>query len=96
MHEWGTFTCVAGSDGVLLSGLEVEEHALPPFVYSHAGFAPADKGWSHPVHGVTVKMETPVLYFYSDQARSVRVDVGFRGGSISQWYPQRTGGEQAP
>lgn len=96
VHEWGTFTAVHASDGTLLSGLEREEHRLPNFVRSHAGFSPADKGWSRPVKNVTIKMETPVLYFYSDTERKVRVDVGFRGGSISQWYPERTDGELMP
>lgn len=93
VHEWGTFTSVSGSDGALLPGLEREEQQLPPFVYSHAGFSPANKGWSRPVANVTIKMETPVIYFYSDEPRSVTVDVKFHGGSISQWYPQRSGGE---
>ena len=96
VHEWGTFTVVVGSTGGMLPGLEVEEAGLPAFVGSFAGFAPANKGWNRPVSGVTVKMETPVLYFYSHQPRTVRVDVGFRGGSISQWYPARTGGEELP
>ena len=96
VHEWGTFTAVSGSDGVLLSGLEVEEHRLPPFVLSHAGFAPAIKGVARPVRGATIKMETPVLYFYSDEPLTARVEVGFRGGTISQWYPERVAGEQLP
>lgn len=96
VHEWGTFTTVSGSDGSLLSGLEVEEERLPNFVHSHNGFAPADKGWSRPVRNVTVKMETPVIYFYSDRERAVHVDVRFDGGSISQWYPGRSGGEMLP
>src|SRR6478735_876596 len=37
LHEWGTFTTVAGSDGVLLAGLEREEASLPLFSYSHFG-----------------------------------------------------------
>lgn len=93
VHEWGTFTTVGGSDGELLSGLEREEHALPPFVLSHAGFSPANKGWSRPLANVTVKMETPVLYFYSRVPQIVNIEVRFQGGSISQWYPERTGGE---
>ena len=96
VHEWGTFTTVSGSDGVLLSGLQREEEALPSFVYSHAGFAPAIKGWARPLANVTVKMETPVIYFYSSTPQSVNVEVQFRGGSISQWYPERTGGESLP
>jgi hypothetical protein len=93
VHEWGTFTTVNGSDGGQLPGLEVEEETLPNFVHSLAGFAPANKGWSRPVRGVTVKMETPVVYFYANQPCAVRLEVGFNGGSISQWYPNRTAGE---
>ena len=37
VHEWGTFTTVSGSDGVLLTGLQREEETLPPFVHSHLG-----------------------------------------------------------
>lgn len=96
VHEWGTFTSVVGSDGRMLSGLEVEEERVPAFVRSFPGFAPLHKGLSSPLRGVTVKMETPVLYFYSDVPRTVEVRVGFKGGSISQWYPERTGGEAAP
>jgi len=96
VHEWGTFTLVVGSDGRMLSGLEVEEESLPPFVLGLAGYSSASKGIARPVSGVTVKMETPVLYFYSDEPRTVRVEVGFRGGAITQWYPDRIGGEQLP
>ncbi len=96
VHEWGTFTSVVGSTGGMLAGLEVEEAALPSFVGSLAGFAPTNKGWDRPVSGVTVKMETPVLYFYSSAPFTARVEVGFHGGSISQWYPGRLDGEQLP
>jgi hypothetical protein len=117
LHEWGTFTTVAGSDGVLLAGLEREEAPLPVFTYSHFGLENGNlprglqeitrrhgampafimmKGIGRPVAGVTVKMETPVIYFHSDQAFDVSVKVGFQGGTISQWYPDRTGGEVLP
>lgn len=96
VHEWGTFTSVHASDGTLLSGLEREEHRLPNFVRSHAGFSPANKGWDRPVKNVTIKMETPVLYFYAEKETPVTVDVGFNGGSISQWYPERSAGEELP
>jgi hypothetical protein len=93
VHEWGTFTSVSGSDGVMLPGLEAEEERLPPFVRTIDGLSPFYKGISRPVRNVTVKMETPVLYFYSPVARSARVEVDFVVGSISQWYPERAEGE---
>lgn len=98
-HEWGTFTTVHGSDGSYLSGLYKEEEHLPNFVYSHSGFSPdpsVQKGLYKPAEAVTVKMETPVIYFYSDQSFDVEVKVDFPNGSISQWYPQRNDGEENP
>ena len=96
VHEWGTFTAVHAPDGALLPGLEREEERLPNFVHSHAGFAPANKGWSRPVANVTVKMETPVLYVYSPAPFRLHAAVDFIGGSISQWYPERVAGEVLP
>jgi hypothetical protein len=120
LHEWGTFTTVSGSDGVLLEGLEREEEPLPEFVHAHLGlengqrpdfaqyqefynkygsvnFGTGSKGLGRrPVKGVKVKMETPVIYFHSADAFHVHVKVGFEGGTISQWFPQRSGGETLP
>jgi hypothetical protein len=36
----------------------------------------------------TVRMETPVLYFYSPRALTVSVHVDFSRGMITEWYPQ--------
>jgi hypothetical protein len=43
-------------------------------------------------------METPVIYFHSEEKEEfpVHVKVGFNGGTISQWYPQRSAGEKLP
>lgn len=108
LHEWGTFTTVSGSDGGLLPGLQREEEGLPPFVHSHEGMenlgdvsgnpdgTVSIKGWIRPLKNVTVKMETPVIYFYTKEPFQAKVSVGFQGGSISQWYPARSGGETPP
>ena len=45
------------------------------------------------LQNVTVKMETPVIYFYGDDTKKVNVKVGFNGGTISQWYPERKAGD---
>src|SRR5690242_15521751 len=60
VHEWGTNTIVVGSDGTMQRGLHHEEEDLPGFVYDRvkAGRLPGSPS-------VEVKMETPVLYFYS-------------------------------
>ena len=81
LHEWGTFTTLAGSDGVLLEGVHADDHALPSFVHSRAG---SPEGFA----GAMVKMETPVIYLYSDRERDVSVRVGFPGGILTTWYPQ--------
>ncbi len=91
VHEWGTFTSVTGQDGRTLvwRPLTVESD-LPSFVYS------VDKGdtWRglrYPSKSgltVRVRMETPVLYFYSAEETTVKVRVRFPGGRITEWYPQ--------
>jgi hypothetical protein len=86
VHEWGTDTIVVGSDGSLQRGLHHEEEDLPGFVYDRVkagtllGTMPS----------VTIKMETPVTYFYSDQPLSVQASVSFPKGVLTQWYPQVT------
>lgn len=41
----------------------------------------------------TIRMETPVLYFYSPKAMKLDVSINFPQGSIGEWYPQRKSGE---
>jgi hypothetical protein len=36
----------------------------------------------------TVRMETPVMYFYSSHELEARVKVAFPHGLITEWYPQ--------
>jgi hypothetical protein len=84
VHEWGTFTTVSGSNGTVLVGLHHDEEALPKFVYHRSRM---EKGFD----GMQVKMETPVIYIYSDAEREVAVKVGFPKGAMTQWYPQVRG-----
>ncbi|MFI5264114.1 MAG: hypothetical protein ACHQM6_06335, partial [Candidatus Kapaibacterium sp.] len=95
VHEWGTFTTLTGSDGILLPGLYYEEEYLPYFVQNFSGFNGTGyhKGFNFDCENVTVKMETPVIYFYSNKARQVSVRVDYPGGALSQWYPSRSDGE---
>lgn len=81
VHEWGTFTSMQGSDGVVLEGLYHEEAELPSFVYRRS----AQK---YATAGIRMKMETPVIYFYSDIERTAQVRVDFPQGVMTQWYPQ--------
>lgn len=87
VHEWGTDTIVVGSNGSLQRGLHHEEEDLPAFVYDRLK-AGASIGAGNPISpSVTIKMETPVTYFYSDVPRSVRAKVSFPQGVLTQWYP---------
>ncbi|GEM_PF-353505 len=90
VHEWGTFTTLNSSAGNPLGGLYVDASRLPAFVHGlpYFNFDPL-KGWASldRLRNVTVKMETPVLYFYAQKETPVDVLVRFNGGTISQWYP---------
>lgn len=98
VHEWGTFTSVAGRDGAPLSWRPLSfESDLPEFVYSIDDGASWEGALRYPTksaRAVTVRMETPLLYFYTKAETNVSVKVNFTGGTITEWYPQRarTGG----
>ena len=79
VHEWGTFTSVAGQDGSALQWLpQGGPTDLPCFVERGFYFKGFMRG--------TVRMETPVLYFYTPRDVSVSVKVGFRQGLITEWF----------
>jgi hypothetical protein len=86
VHEWGTFTSVAGADGVPLVWNPFSGPTdLPRFVHRPdplLGYL--DKRAYRP----TIRMETPVLYFYSGRETAVSVKVDFPRGAITEWYPQ--------
>jgi hypothetical protein len=89
-HEWGTFTSIAGKDGVALEWRPLNGPSdLPKFVHS---IGEAD-GLRHNLRGkrsltASVRMETPVIYFYSEKEMDVSVKVDFPKGRITEWYPQ--------
>lgn len=87
VHEWGTFTSMLGSTGQTLEGLHHEEEALPSFVHARSSATVGMKGLEMPPTGVTQKLETPVLYFYTKTAQAVQVHVDFPQGIVSQWFP---------
>jgi hypothetical protein len=81
VHEWGTFLAMNGSDGVGLEGMYHEEHSLPGFVHARSRDQLR-------LPSVSLKGETPVIYFYTDRAQEARIDVKFPKGIWTQWYPQ--------
>ncbi|HYG78939.1 MAG TPA: hypothetical protein VD861_01045, partial [Pyrinomonadaceae bacterium] len=91
VHEWGTFTSIAGRDGVALEWRPLSGTSdLPRFVHS---IDEGDGGLRHRQKGkgdlrASVRMETPVLYFYAPAEMNVSVKVDFPKGKITEWYPQ--------
>ncbi len=95
VHEWGTFTGFAGSDGVHLPfGIDIGSE-LPEFVLNrkeqatrqHVKLTDFDlftKGGG--VYALQ-RMETPVVYFYTSQPRDVTVAVDFPQGLLTEFYP---------
>jgi hypothetical protein len=93
-HEWGTFTSVQGADGVPIEWNPLIKTDLPKFVYSRAFVS----SYGRNVTTVDVKsampsfvrMETPVIYFYSEEERTADVRVSMPQGRITEWYPRAT------
>jgi hypothetical protein len=96
VHEWGTFTSIAGKNGMAIDWRPLNGASdLPKFVYTEAGnngfrgtygekFESGQKGNVL----AKVRMETPVIYFYTPNEMEVSVDVSFPQGKITEWYPQ--------
>jgi hypothetical protein len=81
-HEWGTFTSIAGRDGHAAEWLPLTgSRDLPSFVehFQTVDFKGGLRG--------TVRMETPVLYFYTNRPTTLSVHVSFAQGLITEWYP---------
>jgi hypothetical protein len=82
VHEWGTFTAVADANGRALSWSPLQHSAdLPCFV--HRLSATGIK-----LSMGTVRMETPVLYFYATRPATLSVRVAFPEGLLTEWYPR--------
>jgi hypothetical protein len=81
VHEWGTFTSIAGADGraIAWNPLNAQDD-LPCFV-KRLRVGPKWTLWG------TVRMETPVLYFYAANDVTVDVTVRFNQGAITEWFP---------
>jgi hypothetical protein len=83
VHEWGTFTSVAGVNGEPVPWRSYGGPSdLPCFVERFGGFKR--------IVYETVRMETPVLYFYGSREISAAVKVLFPKGTITEWFPKAT------
>ncbi len=94
VHEWGTFTSIAGKNGMAIDWRPLAETSdLPKFVYTIDGGSGFRNTYESTLKGKTktlakVRMETPVIYFYTKHEQEVSVKVDFPSGKITEWYPQ--------
>lgn len=90
VHEWGTFTSIAGKDGVALEWRPLNGPPdLPKFVHTiQQGNLGLREATAKADLSAKVRMETPVIYFYSNNDMDVDLKVDFPKGQITEWYPQ--------
>lgn len=82
VHEWGTFTSVAGEDGTAERWVSLSPPADLPCFVNHLTAQCIKCGQ------VRVRMETPVIYFYAPEPVTASVHVDLPTGLITEWYPQ--------
>jgi hypothetical protein len=100
VHEWGTFTSLQDESGTAIGGINTDDEPVPPFVHRLDGFSllnasqvppPFFKGVVSCHPDVTMRLETPVIYFHPPvgmtDIQSLSVDVQFYGGWLSEFYP---------
>lgn len=100
VHEWGTFTSLQDESGNAVGGINTDDEPVPKFVHRYADFllltptqvpaiffqgAPS----CHP--DVTMRLETPVIYFHpppsQPNVQGVNVKAMFRGGWLTEYFP---------
>jgi hypothetical protein len=98
VHEWGTFTSVAGRDGAAVEWRPLlAPDDLPNFVYGSGGVRGPDRRALFVKLDLRslVRMETPVLYFYADEPTEVSAKVEFPKGFLTEWYPAAKEGRRS-
>jgi hypothetical protein len=100
VHEWGTFTSFQDADGATIPGINVDDEPVPAFVHRMPG-SPIRRAGAYPAHwsqgapschaDVTLRLETPVLYFYPRAGfrfdERIDVEANFPGGWLTEFYP---------
>ncbi|HKE93581.1 MAG TPA: hypothetical protein VKB34_04680 [Povalibacter sp.] len=99
VHEWGTFTSFQDHDGATIAGINVDDEPVPEFVhrltglhiYTNSAHFTA-KGVATCHKDVTLRLETPVLYFYPGTAfpgdQSIDVTAAFPAGWLTEFFPR--------
>ncbi len=100
VHEWGTFTSLQDENGRAVGGINTDDEPVPEFVCDIAPTLlmpaapeappPLSKGIPRCHTDVTMRLETPVVYFHPREGfdRHFDVSVGFSAGWLTQFYPQ--------
>ena len=89
VHEWGTFTSIAGKDGLALEWRPLNGSSdLPKFVHTMQDGRGLRHGPTKADLTTVVRMETPVIYFYTNREMDITAEVKFPKGRITEWYPQ--------
>lgn len=97
-HEWGTFTTVHTEEGNTVEAInyleDYQKNVLPGFVHRISDFDPLIPFTKSSIKGhpdITMRLETPVLYFYPpanfDYNQKIDVNVIFHGGLLNEFYP---------
>ena len=102
VHEWGTFTTLQNEQGRELNAINIDDEPVPEFVHNLSPrlLSPTFltdyqrtrmKGLPRRHPHVSMRLETPVVYFYppADTPEPLVVDVSvrFRGGWLTEFYP---------
>jgi len=100
VHEWGTFTSLQDESGRAIGGINSDDEPVPPFVHRLDDFvllSPSEvppsfnKGARNAHPDVTMRLETPVIYFHPPAAvtglQAAVVRVKFHGGWLTEFYP---------
>lgn len=107
VHEWGTFTSFHNEAGEALRRINTDDEPVPQFVHQLVNaprpiqlFPPTEfsidqrssiKGPPGADQRVTMRLETPVLYFHlpaGQQSLTVDVEVDFHRGFLTQFFPK--------
>jgi len=101
VHEWGTFTSLQNEAGETLGGINIDDEPVPTFVHRLGGIRFIERversaliyfsqGAPRFHQDVTLRLETPVLYFYPAKGFKgpFNVSARFRGGWVTEYYPR--------
>jgi hypothetical protein len=92
IHEWGTFTSLQDEAGRSIGGVNVDDEPVPEFVHRLGNRQSVFDGSKSLYPGspsVTMRLETPVIYFYPSDDKPISLDITatFNGGFVSEFFP---------